>query len=64
MSTFNTAFVNFLEEYKRFEVEIFRVNYFFKGLSNDISHLFIAQNFIISTCLRYVDILQNTHAVV
>ena len=42
MSTFNTDFVNFLEEYNRHEVEIFRVNLFFNGLSNDTSIVFVA----------------------
>ena len=32
------------------------VNLVFDRLSNDISHFVLAQNFIISTCLRYVDI--------
>ena len=55
-------FVNFLEEYKRYEVEIFSVNITFDDLSNDVPHFDVAQIFIISTCLRSVDILQNTHA--
>ena len=55
----NTDFVNFFEDYNRYRVEIFRVHQFFNGLSNDISHLVVAQNFIISTCLRYVDIFQK-----
>ena len=54
MSTY-TDFVNFLEEYNRYEVEIFRVYITFNGLSNDVSHFVIAQNFVISTCLSYVD---------
>ena len=36
--------------------EIFSVYLTFNGLSNDISHVAVAQNFVISTCLRYVDI--------
>ena len=54
MSTFNTDFVNFLENGDRYEVEIFRLIEFFNVLSNDISHVELAENFIISTCLRYV----------
>ena len=54
MSTF-TDFVKFLEDYKRYRVDIFRVNKTFNELSNDISHFVVAQNFLISTCLRYVD---------
>ena len=55
MSTY-TVFVNFLEDYNRYRAEIFSVNITFDKLSNDISHFVVAQNFIISTCLRYVDI--------
>ena len=47
-----TDFVNFLEEYNRYEAEIFSVYITFNGLSNDISFVFVAENFIISTCLR------------
>ena len=46
----------FLENGNRYRIEIFGVNLFFNRLSNDISHFVVAQNFIISTCLRYVDI--------
>ena len=48
----NADFVNFLGEYQRYREDFFRENYFFKGLSNDISHFVLAQNFIFSTCLR------------
>ena len=48
--------LNFLEEYNRYRAEIFSVNITFDELSNDISHFIVAQNFIISTCLSYVDI--------
>ena len=51
----NTDSVNFLEEYYRYEVDIFSVNLIFKRLSSDISLFVVAQNFIVSTCLRYVD---------
>ena len=44
MSTFS-EFVTFRENYNRYEVHIFSVNYFFDGLSNDISHFVVAQNF-------------------
>ena len=47
----NSDFVSFLEDYNRYSVETFMVNLFFNGLSNDISHFVVAQNFIISTCL-------------
>ena len=55
MSTY-TDFVNFLEEYNRYEAEIFSVYITFDELSYDITFVFVAQNFIICTCLRYVDI--------
>ena len=58
MSTLISDFVNFLEDYIRYKVENFRVNYFFNGLSNDIPHVKLAQNFITSTCLGYVKFLQ------
>ena len=51
MSTF-WVFVNFLKEYNRYNVQIFSVNITFDNVSNDISFGFVAQNFIISTCLR------------
>ena len=51
MSTY-TVFVNFLEDYNRCRAEFFSVNITFDELSNDISHFVVAQNFIISTCLR------------
>ena len=62
MSTFNTDFVIFLKDYNRCRAEIFSVNEIFNGLSNNISQVKLAQNFVFSTCLRYVDILQHTHA--
>ena len=43
--------INFLEDGNRYRSEIFSVNITFNGLSNDISHFVVAQNFIISTCL-------------
>ena len=49
-------FVNFLEDYNRYEVDIFRVDNVSNELSNDISHSVLYQKFITSTCLRYVDI--------
>ena len=49
--------IEFLENGNRYKVEIIRANLFFIGLSNDISHFVVDQNFIISTFLRYVDIL-------
>ena len=51
MSTY-IVFANFLEDGDRYKAEIFRVYLTFNGLSNDISHFALAQNFIISTCLR------------
>ena len=51
MSTY-TVFVNFLKDYNRYEAEIFSVYITFNELSNDISHFVVAQNFVISTCLR------------
>ena len=51
ISTFNT---DFLEDYKRYEVEIFSVLLYFNGLSKNISHFVVAQNFIICTCLSKV----------
>ena len=56
MSTF-WVFVNFLDYYNRYKVENLSVNLTFNDLSNDISHVVVTQNFIICTCLRYVDIL-------
>ena len=50
----NTDFVSFLEDYKRYRVEIFNVNELFFGLSNDVSHFVVAQNIIISSCLSKV----------
>ena len=55
MSTF-FEFVNFLEENNRYMVELFSVNLIFNGLSNDISHFVLAETFIISAYLKYVDI--------
>ena len=51
MSTY-TDFDNFLEEFNRYKVENFRVYLVFNEVSNDISFVFVAQNFVISTCLR------------
>ena len=34
--------VEFFEDYDRYEVELFSVNYTFNGLSNDISPIFAA----------------------
>ena len=59
MSTY-TDFVNFLDDGNRYNVEIFSVYLTFNGLSNDISHFVVAQNFIICTCLRmstYTDLV-------
>ena len=50
-----TDFIIFLEDYIRYRADIFNLHYCFIGLSNDVSHVVVAQNFIISTCLRYVD---------
>ena len=55
MSTFS-VFVNFLEDYNKYKAENFSVNITFNDLSNDISYVVVAQNFIICTCLSYVDI--------
>ena len=49
MSTF-IDFVNFFENGNRYRIEKFRVNCFFKGLSNDTTVFVPAQKFIISTC--------------
>ena len=54
MSTYKTYFFNFLENANRYKVEIFRVHITFDRLSNDISLIVVAQNFIISTCLSKV----------
>ena len=56
MSTFS-IFVTFLEDYNRYRAEIFSVNITFNGLSNDVSHFVLAQNFIICLCLSYVAIM-------
>ena len=48
MSTFYTDFVNFLEDYNRNKGEIFRVD-FFNGISIDVPHVKLAENFKIST---------------
>ena len=45
-----------LQDYNRYRAENFNVYLTFNGLSNDVSLIFVAQNFIISICLRYVDI--------
>ena len=45
-------FINFLEDVNRYKVENFRVYITFNRLSNDISFVYVAQNFIICTCLR------------
>ena len=42
---------NFLEDGNRYGVEIFSVYLTFNELSDDVSHIVVAQNFIISTCL-------------
>ena len=39
-----------------YKAEIFSVNITFNDVSNDVSFVFVAQNFTISTCLKYVDI--------
>ena len=49
-----TYFFNFLENANRYKIEIFRVNITFDGLSNDISLIVVAQNFIISTYISKV----------
>ena len=54
ISTFNA---DFLEDYDGYGAEIVSVHLYFNKLSDDISHFVVAQNFIICTCLRYVDIL-------
>ena len=51
MSTY-TDFSNFLEVYNRYRAEYFRVYITFNELSNDVSFVFVARNFVISTCLR------------
>ena len=51
MSTY-TDFINFLKDYNRYKSENFSVYITFNGLSNDVSFVFVPQNFIISTCLR------------
>ena len=50
-----TDFIIFLESYNSYKIETFRVYLTFNGLSNGISHVVVAQNFIISTCLRSVE---------
>ena len=50
MSTF-PVFVNLLKDYNRYKVEIFSVYSTFNKLSNGISFVIVAQNFITSTCL-------------
>ena len=37
-----TDFINFLQEYNRYEPKIFRVHLFFDKLLNDISHFVVA----------------------
>ena len=44
--------LQFLENGNRYKAEIFSVNITFDDLTNDVSHYDVAQNFIISTCLR------------
>ena len=56
MSTFS-VFVNFRKDYNRYKAKIFSVNITFDNLFNGISHIIVPQNFIISTCLRYVVIM-------
>ena len=55
MSTFNTDFVMFLEDGNRYMVDSFSVNWTCDVLSNDVTLIFVAWNFIISTCLRYAN---------
>ena len=47
--------INFLEDGNRYKVEIFSVYLTFNGLFDDVSHVVVAQNFVISTCLRESD---------
>ena len=56
MSTF-WVFVNFLEDYNRYKAENFGINKTFDDLSKNISHFVVVENFVISTCLKYVDIV-------
>ena len=51
MSTFWVS-TNFLEDVNRYEVENFSIYSTFNELSNDISFVVVAYNFIICTCLR------------
>ena len=44
-------FVNFLEDGNRYRAEIFRVYLLFNELFKNISHIKLAQNFVICTCL-------------
>ena len=50
--TFTNTICRFLENGNRYEVDIFSVHLYFNELSKNISHIVVAQNFIISTCLR------------
>ena len=46
--------INFLEDGNRYKVEIFRVYLTLNGLSKNISHFDVAENFINSACLSKV----------
>ena len=43
--------ISFLEDGKRYEVEIFKGDWTFDELSNDIIFVYVAESFVISTCL-------------
>ena len=49
--------LQFLENGNRYKSENFSVNLTFDDLRNDVSHFVVVENFIICTCLSYVDIL-------
>ena len=42
ISTSDTDFDNFLEDYNRYNVDFFNVHKNFNGLSNDVSHFVVA----------------------
>ena len=46
--------MTFLEDYNRYRAENFSVHSYFNKLSKTLSHIDVAQNFIISTCLSKV----------
>ena len=52
-----TDFVNFLEDGNGYRSEIFSVYSTFNKLSNGISFVFVAENFIICTCLRMTSVV-------